>query len=189
MVAGIMGLLVACVSRPASQPVPIYPEGVNWPDQLLLRHREPPLWPVQALDGYLSRLRMSIEGINRLKVIVRIDQSRSGQGRGTYVEYWTSDRGTKLRQERNFRVSPSEMKALFALASSQSILTQPRQSWTLSEDTICLDGEEVLIELADADGYRAAGANAQCTAPRGFTMVAEQILDLAGANDAKRLLH
>ena len=58
----------------------------------------------------------------------------------------------------------------------------------MSDEYICIDGEEMAFERANADGYRLAAANAQCGAPSELLQVARKIIELAGAKRALRLL-
>jgi hypothetical protein len=79
----------------------------------------------------------------------------------------------------------AELRGLFAPArlwSSQS------QVYGMSDEYICIDGEEMAFERANADGYRVAAANAQCGAPSELLAVARKIIELAGAKRALRLL-
>ena len=159
----------------------MFPPDVGWPGGLLVGAGEPPLWTSVALQGFRSRWRVSIRGIARDRIIVRIDETSRGSISGTYIRYWKGDHRTDLRERRSFRVTRKQLAELQALAKDRQILTAPRQGWTLTDDeAMCLDGEEVLIEAVDAQGYRAAGANAQCTAPAGLLDVAAKIIQLSG---------
>src|SRR5690606_625905 len=154
----------------------------------LVKYREPPLWTANALGRNRSRLRLTIDGINRLRIFVRIDERREGVFEGTYLAEWKGNRRTFGKDQRSFRVSRAEMERFLGEAARAGILVQPRQGWVTPDDVICIDGEEVLIERVDANGYRAAGAHAQCAAPMEFLRAARQIVEFADADDAMSLL-
>lgn len=158
---------------------PMFPPDLLWDEDTLLTMDEPPLWPTEALDGYRSRVRLSVYGIARMHFAVRIDERADGSVRGTYISFIRGDRRITNRRRYNFRVSRGDFADLLQLMRDRSILSAPRQGWHLPNDEICLDGEEVLIEAVDADGYRAAGANVQCTAPATLLDVAERIVTLS----------
>jgi hypothetical protein len=183
-----LALSVAGCATAESDGLGVLPPDVGWDSAFLLKHGEPPLWTDGALMRNRSRLRLTIDGVNRLRVIVRIDEPRAGVFEGTYLAEWKGDRRTFVRDRRSFRVPRADMERFLGEAASAGILVRPRQGWQISDDVICLDGEEVLIERVDADGYRAAGANAPCTAPPEFLLVARQIVEFADADNAMSLL-
>jgi hypothetical protein len=163
----------------------MFPPDMNWSADFLKQHREPGLWEQKALRSYAVRLRMSAEGINCLRSIIRLDQSKKGWVSGVFI---LENKCGHLRgevQRRIVRLSGAELARVIEFARSQDLLQRPRQGWLLPNDEICLDGQEVLIEIRDANGYRAAGANMSCTAPASFRQLANMILEISGAKEAR----
>lgn len=175
-------------SLAAQSPRPeVLPADIGWDHGLLDRNREPSLWSAGALARHRSRLRLSAYGIFCLRVVIRIDETTSGSFLGTYKAE-RGCRGAALETEiLHFNVSKRDMAGLHDLLHKNDILQQPRQGWDMDED-MCLDGEEILIELVDQGGYRATGANVPCTAPQEFREVARRIIDLAGADEARKFV-
>lgn len=187
-------LLLAIVVGPATQSYagqslsPMFPPDIDYGPGLLKRLDEPPLWSFFDSKRYRERIRFSIQGINRLKVVIRIDVGRSGSGNGTLVTLYNEKNGSKTIERRSFFVSRAKTRDFDALVGRVGLWRQPRQGWSMSEDDICLDGEEMLFERIDLNGYRAAAANAQCTAPGDLLLVAQRIIELAGERRALELL-
>ncbi|MDB5677500.1 MAG: hypothetical protein JWM94_502 [Sphingomonas bacterium] len=171
----------------------MYPPGIIdsawWPD---LIDDEPRLWQLGRLQGFKTRYRLAIAGINRLRALVRIDEKHDGSGIGRVALVRRSDPGRSLDliadADRTFRVSAKDMALLrtrIAAANLWSI--GPEEHWYVKDD-ICLDGEQLAFERLDADGYRFSEANAQCTAPPVLLVVAQTMIELSGERRALGLL-
>ncbi|GGY92403.1 hypothetical protein [Novosphingobium colocasiae] len=183
-----MGLVLLCcapagyASRLEKSNVSSFPEDMARDDSLMRIAGENPLWVANGLGPYVSRWRMEISGIKRDKLIIRLDEHSSGKVSGTYIRIYKSNRALRLREKRGFAISRPAFEALKSEAAQKGILNLPRQGWELSSDpeTICMDGEDVLIERVDARGYYATGGNSWCSAPAYFLEFAARIIRLSG---------
>jgi hypothetical protein len=138
---------------------------------------EPPLWPERARQGYRTRVRLTIKGILLAAVSIRIDQYANGRldGHVAYV-----DRGD--RTEWRFPVAGRRFVALQAAFQRAGLWTIHPQFFEFADpNNICIDGMEMIFERADANGYRFANANAQCTASPAMLEAAATMIDISGA--------
>lgn len=167
------------------------PPDVGYPTGLLEKMEEPPLWSPDSVRGYDHRIRLSISGINRLSVAIRIDVLRNGRGLGTVLTSYRNVNGSRNEERGVFVVSAAKMKQLHAAIADAQLWKSPRQSWSLpaGSNDICIDGEEMLFERVDVSGYRVAGANAQCEAPGKLIAVAQKMIDFSGVRRASKLLY
>jgi len=63
------------------------------------------------------------------------------------------------------------------------------EHWVNSDgNSICIDGEQLVFERTDSNGYRFSEANAQCTAPSALLNVATEMIRMAQIPIAERLL-
>lgn len=167
---------------------PIFPPDIDYPERLLTRAEEPALWSANGKARYDHRIRLSITGIHRLRVVIRIDVLPNGRGLGTVITSF-HNRNNSFNDERGvFVVSKTKMKELRTAITGAQLWKWPRQGWRMDPNDICIDGEELLFERVDASGYRAAAANAQCTAPGAVLAVAQKMIDLSGVYRASMLL-
>ena len=150
---------------------------------------EIPLWPYSARSGFTRRIRLSISGINRLKVSIRIDERAKGRRIGRLVlTGWY--RGAQLDEVRSFRPSSKAMRELDDLIAKSDLWSISPEHYVLKDgDDICVDGEQLVFERTDARGYRIASANAQCNAPLKVLRIARQIIEISGASEALGLLN
>ncbi|MGN6819472.1 MAG: hypothetical protein ACTHJR_12450 [Sphingomonas sp.] len=176
------------VAVQARKMFPPGPAASVWWDDLI--DDEPVLWRAGGLDGFKSRFRLSIAGIALQRVLIRIDQKANGEGVGRIAIVRRAGRGRDLVADvdRTFLVAARDMAALHeAIVVAKLWTTGPEEHWVVKDD-ICLDGEQLIFERADADGYRFSEANAQCTAPPAVLAVARQMIDLSGERRPLALL-
>lgn len=187
-------LVASLLSTPVAyaQPKKFPPEMIDsvwWSD---LIDDEPTLWRPGDLRGFTSRLRLTIAGIAKLKVLIRIDEHRSGRATGRVVLAQRTREGLDLIADvdRSFRVSAAQLAALRTrIAAAQLWKVAPQEHWASKDEVdICLDGEQLVFERVDTLGYRFSEANAQCTAPPALLEVARAFIELSGERQALDLL-
>jgi hypothetical protein len=165
--------------------VPIYPPEVRdqaWYD--LKDTGEPPLWTPGALGHFHRRIRLSIAGISSVRVVVRLDQRADGSALGRITQG-----AARNLAARRFHVPADRMAHLDELVRDAGLWTIYPEFYALRDkDAICLDGEALAFERVDSDGYRFSQANAQCDAPKAVLIVAQELLGLAHAKQAAKLL-
>jgi len=172
-------LIVGSGTAQASQP--IFPaevaDSVWWTD---LAEEEPPLWrPVDRVN-HRSRVRLSISGISTLRVIIRIDEDLRGRFRGRALLIKRRGGRSTDVTERRFTPTIEQMAHLRAKITEAKLWTMYPEHWIGGENDICVDGEQMVFERADGEGYRFSEANAQCTAPAPLLEVARMMIGISG---------
>lgn len=176
----------------ASARLPLLPpeahaEGAYWTDDWD-GLGEPPLWRTVAetQQPYARRLRLLLSGPFRAsnRAAIRIDVYPSGRAHGYLV------RGTKHRnrpwiidERRRFVVGQRDLSQLDSLISQSRLWRLYPEHWHFTDDSICFDGVEAILERADSDGYRFSQANLQCTAPSDYRAVVAHIIAISGERD------
>ena len=162
-------------------------DGEVWAD--ISKYREPSLFKPGALDGYRSRFRLSISGISCREVVIRIDERDDGSIRGRKV---TGNKCQGRRSDyvtRNFTITAAQMLELRNAMADAALWTYFPEFWaSKNSDEICLDGNQLVFERANRDGYRISLANAQCTTTPKLRAVAEKFIEIAHADSARELL-
>ena len=153
------------------------------------RYNEPKLHSEKERDRYEARHRFSISGVACREFVIRLDVLKGGGGRGKIK---TRDR-CKDRlsiDEKRFVVNSKEVEQLQTLIADAGLYEFYPEVWEYSnnEDTICIDGMQILLERRDDTGYGVSMANAQCTAPSEVIAIAQKFIDMAGDKRANRLL-
>jgi hypothetical protein len=148
-------------------------------ERLLEGLGEPPLWSANAVEGRSRRIRLLLvpPRITRVRVAIRIDTTVSGRAVGHWVRR-ERRHGRWTTQKRRFSVRREDLARLDVLIAQSRLWRLYPEYWE-SED-ICVDGVQLIMERATAEGYRFSEANAQCTAPRDYLEVAAQMIDMAG---------
>ncbi len=181
-----LGLIALAVSPRPALAQRMFPAGIAksvWWDDLI--DDEPILWRPGGQDRFKSRIRLSISGIVRNKVLIRIDEKANGDGIGRIAVVrragrWPRSNDLVADIDRTFRVPASRMALLRERIAAAKLWTAgPEEHWIVKDD-ICLDGEQLVFERRDARGYRFSEANAQCTAPPAVLDVARTIIELSG---------
>ncbi|MGV3770566.1 MAG: hypothetical protein ACO1NM_11095 [Sphingobium phenoxybenzoativorans] len=161
-------------------------DTVWWPD---LMDDEPQLWQQGNLKGFTERFRLSISGIVKQRVIIRLDVRPDGRIRGKLrlvTMSWDND-GLVIDTDRAFHVRNADMENLRTrIIDARLWNVRPQEHWV--NDEICVDGEQLVFERLNADGYSFSEANAQCTAPPAILDVARSMIELSGAHNVLRLL-
>ncbi len=165
------------------------PEVENdvWVD--VRRFGEPSFYAPTSTAKYHSRYRLTIAGVSCLTVSLRIDERPEGRFNGRVA--YRSQCGSRIDvpESRYFRVQPKQIVALRGLIADAGMWKHFPEYWVTKEEDICLDGEQLVFERRDAAGYRISLANAQCTASAKLLAVAEEFLQIAAAEDTRKLLH
>jgi hypothetical protein len=181
----MMGSLIAPAQpAPAQNMFPPQIREIWWPD---LIDDEPVLWRPGGREGFKSRIRLSISGIVFERALIRIDQKANGEGVGRvalvhHAQVWPRSSDLIAKVDRTFRVSAKDMALLQERIVAAKLWTAgTEEHWVFTDgDDICLDGEQLVFERRDADGYRFSEANAQCTATPALLAVARTIMELSG---------
>lgn len=189
----LLGPLLALPSGAASGRTAMFPpaviDSVWW---RALVDDEPPLWRPESLRRFKSRIRLSISGIAAVGVLIRIDERADGGavGRVVLINRARGGRDLMTDMDETFRVSATKMKVLRErIVQAKLWSVGSEEHWVFTdEDAICVDGEKLVFERVDADGYRFSEANAQCTAPPALLEVARTMMLLSGAKRALPLL-
>ena len=150
---------------------------------------EPSLFNSRAIKDHKSRYRLSISGISCVEYVIRIDESHAGRLNGI-VKHRNKCKRTGIVDEHAFFPSRIEFAKLEELIEAAGMFQHYPEFWVSSdeEDTICLDGNQLLFERRILQDYRISMANAQCTAPVELHQVAQQFVAMSGENDAGSLL-
>jgi hypothetical protein len=163
-------------------------EDEIWID--MARFEEPQLHTDGALNGFASRYRLSLSGINCEEYVIRIEESAGGQVRG-----WVKDRNKcKPGPEgdigvRRFLAGRDDLRELDALFDAAKMFELYPEFWELTDpDAICIDGNQLVFERRNAAGYRISTANAQCTASLEMIEATRKFIALAGEDSAEGLL-
>jgi hypothetical protein len=185
----VIALSTACVTSSVAR-IAIFPpevvESVWWDD---LVDDEPPLWTPAAQEGFKNRIRLSISGISTTRLIIRIDERNDGKIRGRAIRVQHLGRDSEVREIRTFRPSLDQMTKLHARVLAAKLWIIYPEHWVMENDgDICVDGEQIVFERKNADGYRFSEANAQCTAPRALLEVAQLMMQIAGMPKSVGLL-
>lgn len=162
-------------------------DSVWWRD---LPVSETPLWLPDGLAGNASRIRLSISGIVRVRLVIRVDERTDGKfvGRAILLKLGPSGRKQKTIS-RIFRISAADMAEFHEQTSSAKLWELYPEHWLSSDgNDICIDGEQLVFERVDERGYRFSEMNAQCAAPRGAINAARFLLDKAGMREFHWLL-
>jgi len=182
--------LGACASTGGAPHSGFFPEEFDeniWID--IKRYNEPKLHSDKAIGRYTARHRFSISGVACREYVIRLDVLNNGGGRGKIK---TRDRCKNrfLIDEKRFFASSEEVKQLQSLITDAGLYEFYPEFWefTDEEDTICIDGMQIILERRDHKGYGVSIANAQCTAPSEVLAIAQKFIDLAGDKRANRLL-
>ena len=178
-----LAMLLAAQAAPAQRRM-FPPDAVGsvwWAD---LVEDEPSLRRPGDRRGFASRIRLSMSGIARLKVVIRLDEYRGGGATGRVIlaqRSRTSD-ALVVDVDRRFRATARQMASLRErIAAAQLWRAGPREHWTSTDPgAICLDGIQLVFERADQAGYRFSEANAQCTATPALLAVARTMIELSG---------
>jgi hypothetical protein len=151
---------------------------------------EPALWPPGAARRYRTRMRLTIRGIRYAKIAIRIDQGATGRlsGHLSLVDRHDHE-DPDGRSERDFPVSRAQFAQLQRAVAAAPLWRHHPEFWQFTDDSnICVDGMELIFERMDAEGYRFANANAQCTAPPDLLRVAETFIDISGERSVRHWL-
>lgn len=162
-------------------------DSVWWRD---LPVGETPLWLPDALAGNASRIRLSISGIVRVRLVIRVDERTDGKFVGHVILVTLGRSGRRQKTiSRIFRISAADMAEFHQQTSSAKLWELYPEHWVSSDgNDICIDGEQLVFERVDERGYRFSEMNAQCAAPRGAINGARFLLDKAGMRKFHRLL-
>ena len=156
----------------------------------LVEFDEPPIFLPAHLGSNQARYRMTISGINCHEYVFRIDHRRRGPVEGTVkMRNKCGNASSRGYTEAHFRASEAELAQLVSTMADQRMFEIYPQYWSFADDEIiCVDGNELVFERLDADGYRYSSANAQCGAPSGMLRAALQVIDMADVEDARALV-
>ena len=153
---------------------------------------EPQLWRPDSLGGFKARIRFSISGHSKSRLLVRIDELADGQGVGRFALLQRTRKGLSIKETRgrSFRVSSASMNLLHARIKEATLWEGgPETQWVhRDEGLICIDGYQMIFESVDARGYRLSEANAQCSAPSSLLALARHIIDASGDRSASKLI-
>ena len=169
-------------------PIAIFPadvaDSVWWSD---LAQAEPPLWRPTDLNGHKMRIRLSIAGISTLRIVVRIDEDLRGRFKGRALLVKT--RGGQPADISEFPFAPTQeqMDELRAKIGAAKLWSLYPEHWI--NDDICVDGEQMVFEKVDQQGYHFSEANAQCTAPAALLEVGRLMIRIARVPEALPLLN
>lgn len=182
----IAALLLSAVAPTATMsrtraPAMLPPDMSQFSAHYLDGFGEPALWPPGAMRGYRTRMRLTISGILYTKIAIRIDQGATGRLSGHLALVDRHDHeNPDGRAERDFPVSRAQFAQLQRTVAAARLWRHHPEFWQFTDDSnICIDGMELIFERIDADGYRFANANAQCTAPPDLLRVAEMFVDIS----------
>jgi hypothetical protein len=192
MLARLGILMTALLALPvlagcATPAPPMLPPEAHDLENVARGFGEAPLGPAQASTGYRQRLRLFLWPPRRQRVAIRIDTDLSGRSFGYFVRQEPSGQGHdwEVSERRRFGVSPADLAALDGLVAKSKLWTIYPEYWHLREGDICVDGVEMVMERATAEGYRVSEANAQCTAPASMLAVAAKMVDMADPGDTQ----
>ena len=145
---------------------------------------EAPFWTVAGRAGSAQRIRMFIQGIRIGSWMIRLDQDSAGQWRG----YFRGHDGQDLLPLHRFTVNDADIADLQVLFAKAKLWSTYPQFFVTGRDEICLDGETIVLEKVDRDGYRYAEGNAQCTLGPAQLAVAAKLLNMAHHPELRNLL-
>jgi hypothetical protein len=159
------------------------PELESWRQDVRMVD-EPPLWPAGAANGYQRRLRLLVTpSLSRQQIAIRIDTTASGKAYAylTRLEPHPDGGGWEVVEQRRTAIPADELANLDALVAKSNLWKTYPEYWVFGKEAneICLDGVELIVERATADGYRFSEGNAQCTAPRSMLLLAAEMIRLA----------
>jgi hypothetical protein len=179
LVALAMAFAMPALAQAAGPLPPDLADG--YVSNFLAMFRETPLWVPGAGNGYRSRIRVSLMANTDTQVSLRIDERPDGTLRGTAV---TVERGSQMWQARDreltrFRVTRAQMDALERMLTDATLWERHPEYWG-SAGEVCSDGLEMIFERVDANGYRFAEANAQCSATPALLRAARKWTEIAG---------
>jgi len=179
--AFIAPVLAGCVSTRTPM---LPPEVEDW-GALPSGLAEPPLWPRQAMAGYRRRLRLVLSPMVRQRVSIRIDTDASGRTVAHFARLEPSEvaRGWEVTETYSRPVPTKALARLDALIGQSKLWEIYPQYWQSPPGEICVDGVEMIMERASAQGYRFSEANTLCTAPSSMLAVAAQMIDIADPGD------
>ncbi len=175
LLAALATLLSACAA--SAQPAPALPPEYPYPHWNGLAE---PLWG-SATPRDSVRLLMARPHFRRdAYATISIDR-RSEGAIGTLTR---ADRAGgyewAIHEQRRFPVSANQLAQLDALIAASRLWRNNPEFWVLTDpDAICIHGVELVLERANAEGYRFSSANAQCTAPSDYKAVAAYMITLA----------
>ena len=181
--------LGACSSTGGVPQSGFYPDEFDqnvWID--MKRYSEPKLHAENTKSRYKTRHRLSLSGVACREFVIRLDVIENMGGRGIIK---SRDR-CKARfsiDKKRFRVNSKDVEKLQALIADAGLFKFYPEVWEYpNEDTICIDGTQIVIERRDEMGFGVSMANAQCTAPFEVVAIAQKFVELSGDKRAKRLL-
>jgi hypothetical protein len=167
-------------------------DGPQSISEFMAEFDEPAFDAEDALGGNSARYRLSITGINCREYVIRVDLARSGIVRGSASYRNKCGRTAGARSQvtfDDFRAREAEFVELVDAIRSAGLFQKPHEVWTLVDpQTICVDGNQLLFERLDQEGYVTSAANAQCGAPAGMIEAARIMIDMADAEEAEILL-
>lgn len=185
--------LCACASaRPPLLPPEAHTAGAYWVDDWD-GLGEPPLWrtATESQQAFTRRLRLLLAGplVDNNRAAIRIDVYPSGRAYGYLVR--GTQRGNRpwtANERRRFAVSQRDLAQLDLLISQSRLWGVYPEHWVFTDDSICFDGVEAILERADSGGYRFSQANLQCTAPSDYHAVVAHIIAISRERDLARWL-
>jgi hypothetical protein len=181
----VFAALTATPALAASAP-PLFPDEVRkaGDDWTFPQFHEAPIWTPAGRSGSMQRIRMFIQGVRIGSWMIRLDQDSSGQWRGYFREH----DGHELLALHRFTVKEADLAELLALIARAKLWSIYPQFYVGDSKEICLDGETVVLEKVDRDGYRYAEGNAQCTLGPAQRAVAAKLLDMAHHPELERVV-
>jgi hypothetical protein len=200
-----LGAVLATLAVPAPASVAPAAEHSLYPKEVMAaagdegapfaRMREIPLWTPQAARGFKQRIRLIVGGFANRIVMIRIDETAGGRRIG-YVRVvlprWAQGAGDEPTiVDDGFGVRDADYKELLELIDKSDLWTIYPEFWVLkpSSGEICIDGEPIVFERVNAQGYRYSEGNAQCTLAPKQLAVAAKLIQMSGQRDQEWLLH
>lgn len=147
---------------------------------------EPALWPQEAAAGYKTRIRLFLFPPRARRIAIRIDEDSQGRvtGHVTRRDY-DPDAREWVRETAWFKVKPADFASLQALIAKSTVWEVYPEFWPFYD--VCLDGVGIVMERRTIEGYRYSEGNVQCSIPSSMRAIAEQVVTLAGPDNAYAL--
>jgi len=150
---------------------------------------EPDLSRPQAVEGYRRRLRLYLSPPFRRQVVIRVDTDSSGRGVATFARREPADEGGgwEITETQRRRVSVADLAKLDALVRTSGLWATSPEFWQRLDGAVCLDGMEVTLERATAEGYGISEANLPCYVPQSMLGIAVEMVRIADPGDREVL--
>jgi hypothetical protein len=166
---------------------PLFPEEVSKAggEWTFPQFHEAPFWTPEGRSVGTQRIRMFIQGIVIGSWMIRLEQESAGQWRG----YFRHHDGEELLALQRFTVKDADVADLQALIAKAKLWRIYPQFFVLDDPKgFCIDGETIVFEKVDAEGYRYAEGNAQCTLDPTQRAVAAKLMAMAHHPELQNLL-